>query len=199
MTSGPDAEREHDVSTEPASNGETIVDVDATGLGADPTVADESTGEPVAPRATQDLGVEDLIALVESLTAERDAATDARMRLQADFENYRKQVSKREDETKARAADGLVTRLLPALDAFDGALAHGGEAVEPVWKILLPILEREGLERLAAIDVPFDPVEHEAVLREDGAGGGEVVVDVLRAGYRWKGRVLRPAMVKVRT
>lgn len=199
MTTEPDAEREYDVSTEVPSNGETIVDVDATEPGADPSVADESTDVSAAPRATQDLGVEDLIALVETLTAERDAATDARMRLQADFENYRKQVSKREDETKARAADGLVTRLLPALDAFDGALAHGGEAVEPVWKILLPILEREGLERVAATDVPFDPAEHEAVLHEDGDGGPGTVVDVLRAGYRWKGRVLRPAMVKVRT
>ena len=161
--------------------------------------ADESTGEPAPPRATQDLSVEDLIALVETLTAERDAATDARMRLQADFENYRKQVSKREDETKARAADGLMTRLLPALDAFDGALVHASDAVEPVWKIFLPILEREGLERLAEVDVPFDPVEHEAVLREDGEGGAETVVGVLRTGYRWKGRVLRPAMVKVRT
>jgi molecular chaperone GrpE len=170
------------------STEEVALGVDA---GAPPAV-DEAAG------AANQLSVEDLIALVESLTAERDAANDARMRLQADFENYRKQVAKREAETVARAADGLISRLLPTFDAFEGALAHGGEGVEPVWNTFLPTLEREGLERIAATDVPFDPAEHEAVLREDGEGGTDTVVDVLRVGYRWKGRVLRPAMVKVR-
>ena len=52
-------------------------------------------------------------------------------------------------------------------------------------------------EMLAA-NMPFDPTEHEAVVHEPGGGGDPVVAEVLRTGYRWKGKVLRPAMVKVK-
>ena len=63
-------------------------------------------------------------------------------------------------------------------------------------------LEKEGLERIDPMGRPFDPNEADAVAHEEGAdaeGGSEPVVSaVLRPGYRWKGRLLRPAMVKVR-
>ena len=61
---------------------------------------------------------------------------------------------------------------------------------------LLGVLEKAGVERIEAAGKPFDPTEHEAVLHEDG-DGEPVVSDILRTGYRLKGRVLRPAMVKV--
>jgi molecular chaperone GrpE len=67
---------------------------------------------------------------------------------------------------------------------------------------LLAALAKEGLERIDQAEVPFDPQIHDAVAhapREDGdEGEGPIVEDVLRAGYRWQGMVLRPAMVKVR-
>jgi molecular chaperone GrpE len=64
---------------------------------------------------------------------------------------------------------------------------------------LLGALEKAGLERIEALGKPFDPEEHEAVMHVEGEGGDPGVRDVVRAGYRLKGRVLRPAMVKVAT
>jgi len=65
---------------------------------------------------------------------------------------------------------------------------------------MLETLEREGLERIDGVDVAFDPYVHDAVAHVEGdeASDTPLVVEVLRAGYRWKGVVLRPAMVKVR-
>jgi molecular chaperone GrpE len=144
--------------------------------------------------AAQEVVEGDLVAL----SRERDELRGLAQRLQADFENYKKRVSKQQEEVVARAAEGLVDRLLPALDTVDLAVAHGGgEAVEQIWSALFDILEREGLERLDPQGQPFDPNEHDAVMHEPGDGEPEVV-EVMRAGYRWKGRVLRPAMVKVK-
>ena len=99
-----------------------------------------------------------------------------------------------------------MARLLPVLDAFDLAEAHfaaGGEVTEEAIALtqarglMLDTLGREGLERIDADAVAFDPQVHDAVAHEPGEG--EPVIDgVLRAGYRWKGTVLRPAMVRVK-
>ena len=160
------------------------------------------------PAASGTVNVEELLGIVESLTAERDQAMlerdanlDARARLQAEFENYRKRSAKQELEQTARAHETLVNKLLPTLDAFDAAMAHGLEGLEPLQQALVGTLEREGLGKLVPTGQPFDPTEHEAVLHEEGGADEEhgVVVEVLRAGYAWKGRVIRPAMVKVRT
>lgn len=131
---------------------------------------------------------------------ERDEYRDALVRLQADFENYKKRMIKQQTEHLERAAASLVDKLLPVLDTADLALAHGGgEDVKQIAASLMGALEKEGLERVAGEGAPFDPTLHDAVAHEPGEGDGEqVVVEVLRAGYRWKGRVLRPAMVKVR-
>ena len=96
----------------------------------------------------------------------------------------------------------LAERLLPVLDACDLALGHGTEDVAPIHAALVNALAPVGLEILDPVGEPFDPTRHEAVLHEpageDDAGGTQVVVEVLRRGYVWSGRVLRPAMVKVR-
>ncbi len=147
------------------------------------------------------ISVEDLVADLERVSAERDQYLDASRRLQAEFENYKKQVIKRETEARERANDSLIGELLPVLDAFDGALANGAEDVAPMRATFLDALGKQGLERIDPADDPFDPNLHEAVLHEDGDGGdgdGPVVAEVMRAGYVWKGRVLRPAMVKTR-
>jgi len=70
------------------------------------------------------------------------------------------------------------------------------KGVELVYAELLGVLEKAGLERIDALGKPFDPHEHEAVAQEDG-DGEPVVCDILRSGYRLKGRVLRPATVRV--
>jgi molecular chaperone GrpE len=135
---------------------------------------------------------------LDALAAERRQFRDAYQRAQADFENYRKQAQKRQDDAVARELGGLVERLLPVLDACDAAASQGAsDAVGPIVTALYGALEKEGLQRLDPKGEAFDPAVAEAVVHEPGDGGAQVVAEVLRVGYRWRGRVLRPAMVKV--
>ena len=147
--------------------------------------------------APEPAGAEDQLTLA---LRERDDYLDALRRMQADFENYKKRVAKQQAEVSARAAEMLVDRLLPAIDVADLAVAHGAsEDTKQVWTALLDALEREGLERIDPAGGEFDPTRHDAVAHEAaGDGAAQEVVEVMRAGYAWKGRVLRPAMVKVR-
>ena len=137
------------------------------------------------------------------VVAQRDDYLDALRRVQADFENFKKQNIRRNTEIVERAAEGIVHKLLPVLDAFDGALAHGSDDVKPIYDVLMDILEKEGLTLVYPVGETFDPVRMEAVAHEaagpdDDTRGETVVTEVLRSGYSWKGRVLRPAMVKVK-
>lgn len=137
-------------------------------------------------------------AALAALTTERDDYLDSLRRLQADFENYKKRVARQQVEQIERAAEHLVDKLLPVLDTADLALSHGGgDEVSQLRGALIGVLEREGLERIDPGGEAFDPNVADAVAHEPG-DGQPVVAEVLRAGYRWKGRVLRPAMVKVR-
>jgi len=138
---------------------------------------------------------------------QRDEYLDALQRLQADFENYRKRVSRSSEDAATRAAGDLVSKVLPVIDAFDYALAHFANVESPeavalaqARGLLLDTLNREGLERIDNVGAPFDPQIEDAVAHAEGdeESDGPVVEEVLRAGYRWKGVVLRPAMVKVR-
>jgi molecular chaperone GrpE len=137
---------------------------------------------------------------VAGVARERDEYLDALRRLQADFENYKKRMIRQQTEHLERAAASLVEKLLPVFDTADLAIAHGGgEEVKQIWTALFETLEREGLERIDPLHGAFDPTVHDAVAHDPGDGNGEPeVIEVMRAGYRWKGRVLRPAMVKVR-
>jgi molecular chaperone GrpE len=165
-----------------------------------------SVADAVAPRSGpgpvdgEELTVEGLVDDIERLSRERDGYLDSWRRTQADFENYKKRVVKQQDDAAARAAESLVDKVLPVLDACDGAVRHGEEAVTPIFASLLGVLEREGLERIDPAGDVFDPNRHEAVLHEpaDDDGHETVVADVMRPGYAWKGRLLRPAMVKVK-
>jgi molecular chaperone GrpE len=118
--------------------------------------------------------------------------------VQADFENYRKRAATQMSDELDRALGKLVEQLLPVLDACEAAVAHGVEGVEQVWSSLLGALQKQGLEALDLAGKPFDPALADAVLHEEGDGSEPVVLEVLRTGYRWKGRVLRAAMVKVK-
>ena len=162
--------------------------------------------EPAAPAAGPDgvereplaeLSVEGLVEALESVTRQRDEYLAAAQRTQADFENFRKLAQRRLEDEVQRALAGLVERLLPVLDACDGALAHGAAEVEPIVTALLGALAKEGLMRIDPVGAPFDPEVADAVVHEPGTGGDHVVSEVLRAGYSWQGRTLRPAMVKV--
>jgi molecular chaperone GrpE len=133
---------------------------------------------------------------IGQLARERDEYRELAQRIQADFENYKKRILKQQTEHLERAAEALVGKLLPVLDTIDLARAHG-EGLDQVHAALLDVLSKEGLERIDPVGQGFDPNEHDAVAHEEGEGDA-TVSEVMRAGYRWKGRVLRPAMVKVK-
>ena len=137
---------------------------------------------------------------IASMAAQRDEYLALAQRLQAEFENYKKQTMKRNTEVTEHAASQLASKLLPVLDAFDNAIIQGVHGISPIHKAMFDVLQKEGLEVIDTDGVVFDPNLHEAVMHEaaDDDDAEPVVSDTLRTGYLWKGRVLRPAMVKVR-
>ena len=152
---------------------------------------------------------EELFKRLVEMEAERDELVDSLRRVQAEFENYRKRIMKQESEVLERAGQSIVEKLLPVLDTLELALKHGDgsdPSLEPLRMVAASMsdaLAKEGLERIDPFGAEFDPSVHDAVAHEpgpDGPSGKQVqtVSEVMRAGYRWKGRVVRPAMVKVR-
>lgn len=130
---------------------------------------------------------------------ERDYLDDLR-RLQAEFDNYRKRMMRDNGAAGDRAAARVIEDLLPVLDNFERAIAHGegGEGVQLVFKDLRAALERVGLEEVPAEGTAFDPNIHEAVESREVEGLAEpTIIEVYRRGYMHKGQLLRPAMVVV--
>jgi molecular chaperone GrpE len=127
-------------------------------------------------------------------------------RLQAEFANYRKRVLREQTQAIEMAAEPLVRKLLEVLDEFDLALIAAEQkpdfekfhrGVELVYAKLQDTLRSEGLERIEAEGRTFDPEEHEALMGSAGGEGEPVVADVFRQGYKLRGRVIRPAGVRV--
>jgi len=135
---------------------------------------------------------------IDEVVKERDEFKDIALRVQADFENYRKRVSAQISADVDRSCGRIVESLLPVLDACEAAVGHGVEGVEPVLSALLGALQKQGLEVLDLNGTVFDPSTAEAVVHEEGDGSDAIIAEVLRTGFRWKGRVLRAAMVKVK-
>ena len=161
--------------------------------------------------ATAEAEVAEAEAAVESdlsqLEGERAELVDTLRRVQADFENYRKRVLREQTTLVERATERLVVDLLPVLDSFEGALGSFGDTdtpeqeklrngVQGIHSQFVSVLQKAGLERVEADGALFDPNEHEAVMQDDGAGEPHVA-ETMRSGYRLKGRVVRPAMVRV--
>ena len=161
------------------------------------TVVEEAE---VAEDAAADDSVESLLADFEKVTVERDEYLRLAQSKQAELENFRKRMMKQQADEVARATGRIVESMLPVLDAFDYAVAHGEASVTPMRDQLYVALEKEGLARLDADGAPFDPTVHEAVAHEEGDADqdGPIVSETMRAGYTWQGQLLRAAMVKVK-
>jgi molecular chaperone GrpE len=148
-----------------------------------------------------------IAADLEKARAEAESYLDDLRRLQADFDNYRKRTLREQTARAASASQALVARLLPVLDNFELAVSSAEHSrdfdrmlkgVEMVFGELREVMEGEGLVKIEAEGKPFDPERHEAVIaveQEDTEPG--MVVDIVRTGYELRGKVLRPAMVKV--
>ncbi|MGA1556460.1 MAG: nucleotide exchange factor GrpE [Ilumatobacteraceae bacterium] len=141
--------------------------------------------------------VADLDAIdVGAVVAERDELRALAVRLQADFENFRRRTSAQAEADIDRATGRLAEAFLPVLDAAEAAFVRHPDEVGPLLNVMLGELKKHGLESVAIDDEPFDPEVAEAVAHTPGVGGEIVVAEVLRSGYRWRGRTLRPAMVR---
>jgi molecular chaperone GrpE len=190
--------------------------------------SDEVADAEILDAADVSAAVDDVFADDDPLALalnQRDEYLDSLRRLQADFENYKKRVTKQQTDQVARAAVSLVEKVLPVLDTLDLATDHlgdpgsaDGRALLAVASQLHDVLAKEGLERVDPVGEPFDPNAHEAVGQlpaddpadpargrpDDGPATGTatpgepVVGQVMRPGYRWRGTVVRPAMVMVR-
>jgi molecular chaperone GrpE len=149
-------------------------------------------------------------AKTDELTEARQLAEDRLdqlLRLKADFENFRKRVIREQTDLVERASLRVVEQLLPVFDDFeravrairthtdDEALVRG---LEIVLERLRGVLEAEGLERVTA-EGAFDPHEHEAVSSTPGDVSEPTILEVVRPGYRLRGKTIRPALVHVKT
>jgi molecular chaperone GrpE len=143
---------------------------------------------------------------VEELASQLEEANGRRLRLAADFENYKKRVRQEQLDTMRYAAATVAERLLPVLDDAERALSHVPDGVDENWlkgvrltfQKLQGVLNSVGVEKVDALGSPFDPKLHEAVGSEETAKHPEdTVVAELRPGYRMHDRVLRPALVRV--
>jgi len=128
------------------------------------------------------------------------ALTDDLQRLQADFQNYRKRVDKERSEAGDLITAMVVTQFLGALDDIDRAAEHGelSGGFKAVADQLANTTTKLGLTKFEEINVEFDPNIHEALLHEtSGEVAQTLVTKVLRPGYKFKDRVIRPAQVAV--
>ena len=147
---------------------------------------------------------------IEAAKKEATDATDRMLRLQADWENYRRRTAAERLAEKERAAEKLVTNLLPVIDDLERAIEHAGatdeneqlkqfvDGVSAVHAKMLAVLAKEGVEPIDPAGEPFEPLSHQAVGRvEDKDAYDETVAQVYQKGYRMGERVIRTAMVTV--
>lgn len=163
-------------------------------------VTDKRLKKPRAGDAASDVVHVPSEEQTEEKAEEKHDYLDDLKRVQAEFDNYRKRVIREQTAMAERASARLVEALLPVLDNFERAIAHGdgGSGVELVYREFRRTLESEGLKEIPAEGVPFDPRVHEAVESVDDPDVDEIVCrNVYRRGYELKDRVLRPAMVVV--
>ena len=172
--------------------------------GADAGAADAAEGPPGAD-ATSEAGAEgEGTGTDGDATAAPDCSQcpeflNSVARLKAEFANFRRRAAEQQAQAAERGAADLATRLLEVLDAAEAGAAHDADLVGPLHGALVDALTEGGLEVISPAGEPFDPMYHEAVMHETGdTPGAPIVTDVLRTGYAWSGRVLRPAVVGVR-
>jgi len=141
---------------------------------------------------------------LQKLKAERDSLLDRLARAQAEFENARRRASKEQQEFRDYAVADAIKTLLPVVDSLERALLVKSDAselragVELIYKQLQAALAKLSVHPIASKGEEFDPRFHEAVeMVETTEAPDHQVVEELQRGYKFKDRLLRPAMVKV--
>jgi len=168
-----------------------------------PADGSESTSESKAEQ-TSGAAVESPATELQKLKSERDMLLDRLARTQAEFDNARKRAAKEQQEFRDFATSDAIKSLLPVIDSFERALqvkSEGGEfrsGIELIYKQLQDALAKLGVHAIPAKGEPFDPRFHEAIeMVETTDAPDHTVFDELQRGYKFKDRLLRPAMVRV--
>jgi molecular chaperone GrpE len=164
--------------------------------------------EPLMPVEPATVTPEQLSELKER-AAKADAHWDRLLRTAADLENFKKRAAREKQEAIKHANEALVQKLLPVLESLEMALAAAQTAspesaqalrdgVNMIWQQLKTVLTEAGLEEVDATGKPFDPHVHEALSQQETPEVPEGhVVHQHRKGYKFRGRLLRPASVVV--
>jgi molecular chaperone GrpE len=170
---------------------EIIVPVEPSGKGP------EASHEPTP-------ALDDLLA---AKTQEADRLQDRLIRLQAEFENYKKRMAREKADYLKFAAESLLLEFLPILDNLERGVASARAEAAPaalvdgfemIVRLFRSTLDKAGVKPMDAVGKPFDPSLHQAIAQVDVPGGPEnAVVEEIQKGYLLEGRVLRAAMVKV--
>ena len=169
-----------------------------------PAAEDEEETGPIsiAGKAADDSAASE----TEKLKAERDALLDRLARLQAEFDNARKRAVREQQDFREFAAADVIKNFLPILDSFERALKAGGDSnsndfrngIELIYRQFQDALQKIGVQPIVSVGQPFDPRIHEAVEMVDTTEVPDHhVLDELQRGYKYKERLLRPAMVRV--
>jgi molecular chaperone GrpE len=166
-----------------------------------PADGDDRPGESAASGGAEVTGP---AAELQKLKAERDSLLDRLARAQAEFDNARKRAVREQQDFRDYAVADVIKPLLPVLDSFERALQVRSEpgdfrsGVELIYKQLQDALGKIGVRAIPAKGEPFDPHVHEAIeMVETSDATDHEVLEELQRGYKFKDRLLRPAMVKV--
>lgn len=166
---------------------------------------EEAPEEAAAVDAAMQEEIEALKGQVDGLNKDLQEKKDRLLRLQADFDNFRRRSAKEREEISAVVTQNFCKDMLPLLDNFERAMAAETKdveafqkGVEMIFTQFQEILKKNGLEHIEAIGQKFDPNFHQAVMRvEDPEKEDDTVAQELQKGYMVKGRVVRPSMVQV--
>ncbi|AZU65067.1 nucleotide exchange factor GrpE [Neobacillus mesonae] len=163
--------------------------------------------ESTATEANAGEQLEELQKEIGQLKSKLEEADNRNLRLQADFDNFRRRTRLDQEAAEKYRAQNVVTDLLSVLDNFERALQIEADneqtksllqGMDMVYRGLLEALKKEGLEPIEAVGKEFDPHQHHAVMQgEDGNFGPNTVIEEFQKGYLLKDRVIRPSMVKV--
>jgi molecular chaperone GrpE len=153
---------------------------------------------------------DDLTVALEKVRAQEAAIEEKEnklLRLQADFDNYRRRARLDMEAAQKYRAQNLVSDILPALDNFERALKVDVQddqmksilqGMDMVYRQLVEALKKEGVEAIESVGQPFDPHLHQAVMQvEDSSFEANTVIEEFQKGYKLKDRIIRPSMVKV--
>ncbi|WHY90579.1 nucleotide exchange factor GrpE [Neobacillus cucumis] len=172
-------------------------------------LTEENTAETVFAEegTTDETTVQELLKEIEGLKNKLDEADNRYLRLQADFDNFRRRSRLDQEASEKYRAQKLITDLLPALDNFERAMkveVDNDQAksllqgMDMIYRGIVDALKKEGVEPIETVEKEFNPHLHQAVMQESNENyGSNIIIEEFQKGYLLKDRVIRASMVKV--